>query len=363
MKRTITIVFIIVAVLVMVGLSLFRKELNNIKAPDTVFPPNQDIIRIAVPKLKTFSKALRWFGKVKSGYKTRIIALEAGRIISVAVKDGAAVTKGDILFTIGGPLIDSRMELLYSQSATLKKRIKLAERMVRVKREAVVKQFAKYEELASAEDALARLKAEREAVRRETQRIQKATRLHAAISGVFTNRKVSVGQEVQKGDDLAEVISQDRLYIAATLFLKGEEASLKTKTALINLPSGKQIQGSITTVLPQRTHDGAVIVWIKGPEIAAALHPGQTVTGKIILSMHKKALALPQKAIVRDDQERAYVFEEDSSGYRKQPVKTGIVADGWVEIVSGLKAGDKVVVQGAYELFYRDFNKIYKVAD
>ena len=87
------------------------------------------------------------------------------------------------------------------------------------------------------------------------------------------------------------------------------------------------------------------------------------MAGTIILAAHENALAVPQAAVVRDEEERAYVFLQNRSGYRRQPVKTGIVASGWIEITSGLKAGDEVVVQGAYELLYQDFNKIYKVAD
>ncbi|NOZ70502.1 MAG: efflux RND transporter periplasmic adaptor subunit [Chloroflexi bacterium] len=363
MKRKITVVFLAVAALVVITLSMLHKELINAKAPATGTLPRQDIIRIATPQRRTFAATCRWFGKVDSRNKVRIIALETGRIVSIAARDGSPVVKGDVLFTIGGPLVDSRLVTLQNQSATLQERIKLAEQMVRVKREAVAQQFAKHEELTSAEDALARLKTEMESVRQAIQRFREATHLRATVGGMFTHRKVSIGQEVQKGDDLAEIISQDHIYIAATLFPKGGDAELEKKRAVINLPEGNSIQGTITTVLPQRTAEGASIVWIEGPDLASALRPGQTVAGTIILSEHKKALAVPQDAVVRDEEERAYIFLKNSSGYRRQPVTTGIDAGRWVEIMSGLKAGDEVVVQGAYELFYQDFNKIYKVTD
>ncbi|NDY41559.1 efflux RND transporter periplasmic adaptor subunit [Dissulfurirhabdus thermomarina] len=363
MKRTIIVVFLIVAALVIVGPSLLHKELVDAKDPATGNLPRRDIIRNAPPERRAFAETLRWFGKVKSRNRTRVIAMETGRIVSIAARDGVPVAKGDLLFTIGGPLVDSRLEVLQNQSATLRERITLAEQMVRVKREAVSRKFAKREELTVAEDALARLKAEMESVKQAIQQLQEATHIHAMHGGVFINRKVSVGQEVQKGDDLAEIISQDSIYIAATLFPKRRDAKLETKRAVINLPEGRQIQGTVTTVLPQRTAEGATVVWIEGPDLDSALSPGQTVAGTIILSEHEKALAVPQDAIVRDDEERAYVFIKGSSGYRRQPVKTGIIAGGWVEIVSGVKAEDEVVVQGAYELFYQDFNKTYKVAD
>lgn len=362
MKRTIIVVFL-VAALVIVGLSVLHKELIDTKTPSPGTLPRQDIISISVPERRAFVETCRWFGKVKSRNRTRVIAMETGRIVSIAARDGAHVAKGDPLFTLGGSLVDSRMEVLRNQSATLQERIKLAEQMVKVKREAVSQKFAKRGELVVAEDALARLKAEVESARQAIQQLQADTHLSATIGGVFSNRKVSVGQEVQKGNDLAEIISQGKIYIAATLFSKREDAKLETKRAVINLVEGKQVQGTVTTVLPQKTAEGATVVWIEGPGLHSVLSPGQTVAGTIILSEHEKVFAVPQDAIVRDDEERAYVFIKGTSGYRRQPVKTGIIAGGWVEIVSGLKAGDEIVVQGAYELFYQDFNKIYKAAD
>jgi len=361
MKWKLTVVLVVIlAVIILAGL---HKGPPDGKASGTGNLPHPDIIRIAAPERRAFAETCRWFGKVESRNKTRIIALETGRIVSITASDGASVAKGDLLFTIGGPLVESRLKALRTQLAALEERIEFAKQMVRVKRKAVSRQFARREELLSAEDVLARLKAEMESVRQAIERFQEATHIRATVGGVFTHRKVSVGQEVQKGDDLAEIISRDHVYIAATVFPKGGGAELEKKRAVINLPGGNSIQGTITTVLPQRTAEGATVVWIEGIDLDSALSPGQTVAGTIILSAHEKALAVPQAAVVRDEKERAYVFLKNSSGYRRQPVKTGIVAGGWIEITSGLKAGDKVVVRGAYELFYRDFNKIYKVAD
>jgi len=209
---------------------------------------------------------------------------------------------------------------------------------------------------------LASLKAELESAGQETERLQDAIHVRATIAGVFTNRKVSAGQEVQKGDDLAEIISLNHIYIAATLFPQ-KGAELQGKPAIINPAEGSSISGTITCVLPQRTAEGAIAVLIEGPDLAPTLRLGQTVTGTIVLSVHKKVFAIPEDAIVRDEKERAYVFLKNSSGYRRQPIKTGIVSNGWVEIISGLTEENEVVVRGAYELFYKDFNKIYKAAD
>ncbi len=362
MKRKI-LIFLVIAVLVLITLAVLHKRPPRDKDHAAAALPRPGVIETAAPQRRDFTETRRWFGMVKSKNKTRIIALESGRIVSIGVEDGMPVAEDELLFTIGGPLIDSRRRVLRDKTTALRERVRLAGQMVKIKRDAVSQQFAKQEELAAAEDALARLKAEREAAGQELQRLQEATHLCATADGVFTSRKVSVGQEVRKGGTLAEIISQDHIYIAATLFPKGGEVELAGKRAVINLPGGSSIQGIITAVLPQRTATGASVVRIEGPDPAVAFRPGQTVTGTLILAVHEKMPAVPQDAIVRDEEERPYVFLKDSSGYHRRHVATGIVADGWVEIMSGLTDGEEVVVRGAYELFHRDFNKIYKVAD
>ena len=93
------------------------------------------------------------------------------------------------------------------------------------------------------------------------------------------------------------------------------------------------------------------------------LRPGQTAAGTVVISVHEKALSIPQSAVIRDDEGQAYVFLKGPSGYSRKHIETGIVAGGTIEITSGLREEDVVVVQSAYELFYRDFNKTYKVKD
>ncbi|MFQ5685172.1 MAG: efflux RND transporter periplasmic adaptor subunit [Candidatus Scalindua sp.] len=364
MKRKIVGLYIVIAVNAVITLAvLYGGRVFNHRSSGTEPLPKPDIIGTATPQRRDFTETCRWFGTVESRDKVKIVALETGRVVSIAARDEMPVTKGELLFTIGGPLVDSRREVLRNKSATLHERIILAEQTVKIVRDAVSQKVAKYEELASVEDDLVRLRAKRESAGQEIQRLQEAIHVRATMVGILTNRKVYAGQEVRKGDDLAEIISLKHIYIVATLFSRGGDAELEEKRVVINLPGGNSSPGTITSVLPQRTAGGAVVVWIERSDLAPLLRPGQTVSGTVVLAIHKGALAIPQNAIVRDEKERAYVFLNDSSGYCRKRVETGIVSGDWVEIISGLKEQDEVVVRGAYELFYMDFNKMYKVVD
>jgi hypothetical protein len=140
---------------------------------------------------------------------------------------------------------------------------------------------------------------------------------------------------------------------------------LEGRTAVIYSTKGETIPGIVVKALPQPTITGVSfiwIVWIEGDTINRKMQAGEAASGEIPLHVRRNVLALPAEAIVRDEQEQPFVFLNVTGGYRKQPVKTGFTSEGWVEVVSGVTEGTEVVVQGAYELFHRDFSKV-KVAD
>jgi len=206
------------------------------------------------------------------------------------------------------------------------------------------------------------LQVELESARQEMQFLEDAAHIRATRSGVFSNRTISAGQNVEKNDNLAEVISVKNLRVTATLFPR-HETKLVGKRATINLPEGGSISGTVVKEFPQRTSEAATIVRIEGRDLNRYMKPGDTVNGNIVLLLHKAVLSVPQSAIIRDEKEKTYVFLKRSGNFTKHPVKTGIKSDSWIEVLSGLKEKDEIVVQGAYELFYRNFNKIYKALD
>ncbi len=460
-KRHLLIVAI--AVLIITGLFLLYKGLWNKKSGAEKITEKttlRGMIKTAVPMHKNFIETRHFFGKVKSMDKIDITALETGEIISMPVTDGMPVTKGRLLFIIGGPSVNYKLNIITNKIVVMKKRIalaekavennktalalqgeikqlkqrvNLAEKAVKSERKAFSEKFIKQKDFLNAKDALAarkmefsaekrkiknaifsrkdmilKLKSELKIMLQNQQSMENAVHVRAGFDGIFTDHRVSIGAQVKKGDKLGTIISQKNIYIRAMVFTQKNKTSLKGKKAFINIPGSSSdylsgsssygssyslsgdicrknqsdnkngvcaedknlihagiVWGTITNVLPERTAMGADIVWIKGHYPDFALKPGKMVGGKIVLSMHKKALAVPESAIVRDRDENSFVFLKNFnfSGYHRQSVKTGIISNGMTEILQGLKKDDKIVVQGAYELFYSDFNKIYKVVD
>lgn len=333
-----------------------RKERGSPDSPPPV------VIRTGTPIRRDFEATKPWIGRTESKQVARIVALEEGKLVSIDAEDEAKVEKGSVLFTISGPRLDTRLEAAKQEVSSLRRRVTLAEHVVERKESVVKQMIAKQAELDTAEAQLWSLEAQLKSAAGTRQRLEDATQIVAPIAGVFTKRIVSAGQDVGKGAVLAEVIDSAHVRVVATLFPPGD-AVLQGRTATVRAMGGGGILGTVTRVLPERTAAGGTVVWLEGDALDQHLLPGERVGGDILLSTHKATLAVPEKAVVLDQHERAYVFLRQAAGYERREVQSGLVSDGWVEIVSGIQEDDTIVVLGAYELYYRDFSHLYKVAD
>jgi HlyD family secretion protein len=78
------------------------------------------------------------------------------------------------------------------------------------------------------------------------------------------------------------------------------------------------------------------------------LKANMTANAEILLDEHKGVLTVPENAVSYDNQKNATVQVPDQNqkeGWRKVPVKVGLSNGSVTEIISGLKEGDKVVLQ------------------
>ncbi len=280
------------------------------------------------------------------------------------VEEGDRVRRGEVLFTVGGPVLEARLKTLERKTRLQKERVAIARKDVRVKREAVRQKMIRGAEVRAAEDSLKRLKSGLADMEKAAADLKRGLKVRSPVDGLFTDRKVSRGQFVERGAVLGEVISTRGMRVKGRVFLPtGAHVKLRGRKAVLNPPGGRAVAGIVTRLLPRAAVDGATVLWVEGPDIDAYLRPGEPVDGVVIVETKREALSVPAGAVVRDDMERAFVFVKKGKGYEKRAVKTGMESAGRVEITGGLGEGEEVVTSGAYELFYRDFGSVFKVAD
>jgi RND family efflux transporter MFP subunit len=330
--------------------------------PESVELPVPQLTKTGKPQHMNVQLKANWIGKAHARQTATIIALTEGTVEAIDVNDETLVNKGATLLRLGGSVIEAGLNTAKEKVSSLQIRLSVAQNTLTRKQQAVGEKVSSRDELASAQTAYQQVKAELESAKEQLKLLLDSALVTSPISGIFTNRKVNVGQAVSKGDELAEIIMPGQVRIVATIFA-AETSGLKGRQATFNAPDGKPVSGTVVKVMPELTPAGSTVVWIEGMEIDRQIVPGQNLSGKLTAAVHDDVLAVPASSIVYDENDVAYVFLKADGKFEKKKVRVGFSSDDWVEIVAGIKPDDQVVTEGAYELYYLDFNKNFKVPD
>lgn len=370
MKARTLMTVLLLALLVTAGAILTSKHFERVRneGPRTTQAGTElrltasPLILTAAVTLRDFTNRVSWIGTVQSQSSVELKATLSGFVESIGVEDEMAVEKGALLFQLGGAPIESERARRENAVESLNSQQLLASQTVERVQEDLKVNLATKDELAAARQSEIALLSQLHAAQLTLDSFRQQTRIAAPIAGVFTSRRLSAGQQVNPGDTLAEILDPSRLRIVASVF-PPQGVDLQEKQAAIQKTEHETIFGTVRRVLAQASDTGATVVWIEGPEIDENLRPGQNVSGNLTLAAHPSTPAVPETAVVYDSQEQPFVFVSHVDTYEKRSVRVGLASDGWLEIVSGLEQGESVVTQGAYELFYRQFNEQFKVRD
>jgi RND family efflux transporter MFP subunit len=113
--------------------------------------------------------------------------------------------------------------------------------------------------------------------------------------------------------------------------------------------AGLKMQSTIRALLPETDVDTGLIhaeAWVSDP--ARRLAEGMTVEAKLV-ARQRPALLVPSRAVAaREGENLLFVIQDDV--VHETPVEVGVEHKGETEILSGVKAGDKVVADGSLSL-------------
>jgi len=300
-----------------------------------------------------------WFGRIESSLKVNLIARSPGRITAMKVADETPVQSGAELIELGGAEVAARRNNLAKQVKFAAESVRSANKNLAIRQRMLGEHLSNKELLNAAMQALAQARRQLSAARKTVATFEAAIRIKAPVDGVFTARRVHIGQYVMPGTVLARIVNPRLVRIRASLF-PPYAMDLKGLIAIVRTDTGEEKQAMVSRVMPERTPEGAVQVWVEGDALKG-LAPGTQVSG--VIEKKYTALAVSEHAIAMDDHGREFVFIKAVQGWRKHRVATGLHKKGWVEIVSGLKEGDQIATEDVYEMLYKDFSKTYRSPD
>lgn len=173
------------------------------------------------------------------------------------------------------------------------------------------------------------------------------------LTGVVVKRYVQAGTFSKAGIAIIAVADVSSL-LAKAIVGEAQISELKLGTPVtirVNALKDQEFKGTLTRLspaatLPARTFTAEVNI----PNPEGILKAGMFAKADIAGQTRNKIIAVPEGCLVlREDQKTVFVVADDNKVVQKV-LKLGDAAGGWVEVLEGVKEGDKIVIAGQHKL-------------
>lgn len=172
--------------------------------------------------------------------------------------------------------------------------------------------------------------------------------LKAPVDGVIVNRSVEPGQVVQAGKVLLLLAPGGASELVAQIdernlgLLQAGQPALASADAYAEQRFAAKVSEISPGVDAQR---GSVEVKLAVPSPPANLRQDMTVSVEIEVARRPQALSLPMEAVLQADSKQPWVWVLDADErLQRRELRLGLRAGGQVEVLQGLKAGERVLM-------------------
>lgn len=309
-------------------------------------------VRVSEARLAPVSESLELTGSITAPRAAALSASVAGLVTQLSVDDGTRVENGDVLLQMDSELVELALQAARARADEARAHLSDARRRLEeataLKEAVAASQVATLE--AEAEQAEAMLAAALADEARQAALLDRH-RVHSPFSGVISARHVDVGEWLQPGDALFDLVATEDLradFQVAQRYLHrlGDTARLSVKLE----GSTEEWPGAIVTRVPVLDPASRTFLLRARVPDDAPFAPGMAVRATLTLPAGREALTVSRDALLRypDGRVSVWVAEPENGAHVAREVSVRVEPGLGMEVVveSGLEAGDLVVVRG-----------------
>lgn len=328
-------------------------------------------------------------GKVQAKKKVEISATIPGQVTHLAVKEGDRVTKGQFLLQIDAvnPRATARssefsMQALLQEAQSARANLEQAKTDLRRAEENFTSRIIPEAEVQRARTAMATAEAAAQGTSRRVEQARATlegardtlakTTVRAPMDGIVTAKRIEEGEVavigIQNSPGTVLLTISDMSIVETELEVDetsipavkvGQEARVRVDAYPNQTFKGVVTEVGGSPILPaQGTAANAIrfLVKVQILDPPADIKPGLSVQADILTGFRPKALVIPiQALVIRDremkpgeaatgaprDEEGVFLMEDGKA--RFQAIKTGLLGELTLEVVSGLKGGETLI--------------------
>jgi Cu(I)/Ag(I) efflux system membrane fusion protein len=158
------------------------------------------------------------------------------------------------------------------------------------------------------------------------------------VSGTVTEKMAVQGARFRAGDTLFRVVDTTNMWVMAEVyeqdlaFLKVGDAARVT----VNTWPDRSVEGRVTFIYPNVGKDSRT----------ARLRIEAIV--EIVAPLEGQRIVVPESAVLDSGRRQAVLVERGEGHYEPRPVRLGVRVPGYVEVLDGLQARERVVTQATF---------------
>ncbi len=326
-------------------ISALEKELG---ASDTTRKEKIKYIATSPVSPTVFNSFIELQGAVVAEDEVYVYSKVPGSITKVYIKVGDRVTAGQTVAEIDDDMMQSQMD-------EIKKRWELAN-------DVFTKQEALWKQNIGSEVQYLSAKNNKEALEKGLATLQKSREMYqikAPISGVVDEVPMKIGSGAAPGMPLAKIVNFSKLKVrvdAPETYVGKLRVGNSVQVLFTDI--NKELSSKISYIgagVNPANRTVKVEIPIRANE--PGLLPNMATVVKVVNYSNPKAMVIPINLIQKDLSNQDFVMVEEGGYAKRLDVKIGQQYGANCEVLTGLKAGDKLVVVG-----YQDLNNGDKVA-
>lgn len=193
---------------------------------------------------------------------------------------------------------------------------------------------------------------------RELERSNRSSRtfpVKSPMSGIVMEKMVVQGQTVMQGMEMFRLLDLSRVWVLVQLpqsTLARVRIGGRADVSVTGLP-GRTFQGKVTWIAPEmdmETRTAQARIEIANTKVLE-LRIGMYAEAELLAAdADKEVLAVPQQALIPSGTRTMAIVSLGNGRFQPKEVTVGIAAGGYVQILSGLREGDRIVTSAQFLL-------------
>lgn len=326
---------VVVAVIILVVLGAIPRKKEIIPPAEVV---TVNVVTLAVSALPEMADGFDLPGVVEPFQVVDIAAEVASHVDEVVGQEGAAVVAGATILRLDSDLLKTEYDRAVAQAKYDKADYS---RLEELSRKGAVSGSER-------EAAEVRMQVSQAAAEEIRTRLDRAV-IRAPITGILNRLPVEVGEYVNAGMTVAQIVQIDKVKVAVEAPEKDVQyLSVADKAVVVASVKGeeRQFDGGVTYI-SQLADPGTRTsrVEITVPNQDHLLRSGQIVRVRLTRRILRDVIMIPLQSVIPLENGKA-VFVVSEGKARQRDVELGIIRGDRIQVTRGLVAGDLLIVSG-----------------